>query len=106
MFGMNSSPTYRYAALDPQLRSLVDELESMGGGDATAKAFENHCVVNVNLQSSESQVLWLYEASIGMRDALMPSSQRAEVAMKYMKVTQAYNAASTANNLKVFTFLE
>jgi hypothetical protein len=86
-------PSFLYAAVDPETTEMAQELNLLGGGDATIFDFETHCFVRASpkLVKSEPRILWRYEKSIGLRDLKFPINHPINEALLTFSVTRTYN---------------
>ena len=91
-------PSFWFAAIDPETRELAQELRELGGGDASDFNIQVHCFVNSSREKKETQLIWPYERSIGIKDAQLAMTHPSNEAVKYYTVTCAYDLHKVLNN--------
>lgn len=82
-------PSYVYSSLDRSTLSLAQELESLGGGDATVSPLELHVVVRKakrtkGQRDKNIQIYWAFDNVLGVRDTMLPVHQPSSQNMKYI----------------------
>jgi hypothetical protein len=84
-----SVPSFYYSGVDSNIKSLSDELESLGGGDARVAPLELNCVIDDRIDSKQGQVLWPLGKAVALRDPKIPRNQPVAESMKYFTVSTA-----------------
>jgi hypothetical protein len=82
-----AEPSFLYCGLDAETRALAQELETLGGGDATLDTMDVHAIIDDRLVKGDMQVLWAHNKTVGLRNALLPRSQPEADTMSYTTVT-------------------
>jgi hypothetical protein len=78
-------PSFLFSSLDPETFSLFQELESLGGGDAKIATVEHYGLVfpSKRKKKEDSQTLWTYDHSLGLREICYPKDASRQENMKY-----------------------
>lgn len=95
-----SAPSFLFSALDEETLSLADELNSLGGGDATVRNLSLHAVVNSHISKDDCQVLFSFGNSVGIRDVLLPRHHPSGNNMKYFPVTSVVHDTISSGQLQ------
>lgn len=84
-----SVPSFYYSGVDSNIKSLNEELDSLGGGDARVAPLELNCVIDDWVDSKQGQILWSLGKAVALRDPKIPRNQPAADSMKYFNVSSA-----------------
>ena len=98
-FAMLSS--FAYDSLDRSTRKLAEELEALGGGDASLGTFEVHAVIDDRenevgsrhqddgVYKKNARTLWIHGRTVGIRDTNQPRSRPSAEVMTYTDVSSS-----------------
>ena len=95
---------FAYDSLDEKTKKLAQELEALGGGDASLGSFEVHAVIDDRTGSvgeteprnensanhkRDARTLWIHGKTIGIRDTTQPRSRPSAEVMTYADVSSS-----------------
>lgn len=93
--------TYAYDSLDCKTRELAEQLEALGGGDASLGSFEVHAVIDDResevgsrhedggAYKQDARTLWIHGKTVGIRDTNQPRSRPSAEVMTYTDVSSS-----------------